>query len=334
MTSLNTDFRTAVELTAAARAEVDAIEGTLPMSAYLPVEENDTLTYSFQAGGKVDVDMATFRAFDTPAPYGKTEGGETKSGKLLAISRKLPISEYDELQFARRTDQLGTVLERYAARLGRGIAFRLETARIEVILTGRLAINENGVVQTIDYGRNAALSVAAQWSAAASTPVDDIIDWRQTVSTYGRTPTAALLTLDVMEMLSKNEQVIGYALGRTDNLPGRVSYDDVRGVLGSFGIVNVTVVDEAYSAYDLGGQVFPAGTFVLVPGASGALGTTQVGVPAEASQDSFGIPASERAGVFAGAFDRGDPIGLDVLASAIALPVFTNVDSTLSASIS
>lgn len=280
MTSLNTDFRTAVELTAAARAEVDAVSAELPLAGYLPVQENPTLSYSFRAGAKTDVDLATFRSFDTPAPYGRTVGGQEQSGKLLPISRKLPVSEYNELQYAGNTAMLGDVLDGYATNLGRGVAFRLETARIEVLLTGQLSINENGVVQTIDYGRNAALTVAAQWTAAGSTPVDDIIEWRQTVGTYGRTPTAALLTLDVMETLSTNAQVIGYALGRTDNLPGRVSYDDVRGVLGSFGIVNVTVVDEAYSAYDLGGQVFPTGSFVLVPGTAGALGTTQVGIPA------------------------------------------------------
>lgn len=334
MSALNTDFRTAVELTARARVAADEVSAALPIGAFLPNVENTTLSYSFSQRQKEQVDLPTFRAFDSPAPYGQTVGIALQSGKLLPISRKLPVSEYNELQFAGNTEALGSVLDGYADRLGTGIAFRLELARVEAILTGKLELNENGVVQTIDYGRDTALSVSATWSAAAAKPVDDIIAWRQLVGSKGRISSAALLTLDVLEKLSTNKQVIGYALGRTADLPARVTYDDVRSVLASFGIVSVTVVDDAYSNFDLGTQPFPAGTFVLVPGASGVLGSTQIGVPAEALQDSYGISPAERAGIFAGAFGREDPIGIDVLVSAVALPVITEANSTLSAVIS
>ncbi|WP_159794465.1 major capsid protein [Puerhibacterium puerhi] len=337
---LNTDYRSAVELTAAARAAVAAVSNALPLSAYLPNRENPSLNFEFEAGAKSLVDVAEFRAFDTEAPYGRTGGGIRKSGKLPPISRKLPVSELAELQLSGQTEAIGARLDRYAEDLGRGVAFRLELARAEALRTGKLVLSENGLTASIDFGRDPSLTVvpSVPWTAANATPVDDVIGWIQRVAAISTAPTAALLTLDVMETLSKNEQVIGQALGRTSNLPGRVSYDDVRGVFAQYGLTQFTVVDQAYSGFDLGRPVFPAGTFVLLPSpgssvAGGSLGATDLGIPAESLQPSYGIPEGERAGIFAGAFSREDPQGLDVLVSGIALPIVERANATLSAAV-
>jgi hypothetical protein len=305
------------------------------------------LSYEFDASGTTPVDVAEYRAFDTEAPYGRLGPSITKAGKLPPISRKLPVGEFTELQFTNNLPALGSKLDDYAAKLGAGIAARLELARVEAVTTGGLSLAENGIQATIDFGRDPALTVpllaaASRWSASTATPVDNLIAWRELVKekSKGTLPTVALMSNAVMLALMGNPQVIAYALGHTDNLPSRVSADQVKTVLAGYaGISRVVVADEAYAAYNFGVQVWQPGSVVLLPpsgtiiGGDGSLGTTDYGIPAEALQPSYGVPQSERAGIFAGAFGHADPEGLDVLVSAIALPLVQKANATLGATV-
>lgn len=336
--TLNTDFRSAVQLTGAARAAIDAVSSALPLNRWLPNQSNPTLTYSFATNEKQDVDLAEFRSFDAEAPYGRSFGKITKEGKLPPISRKLPVSEFTELQYAAGAEALGGVLDGYAGSLGRGFAFRFELARAEAVRTGKLVLSENGLNATIDYGRDSSLTVtpSTKWSVSATaTPLSDVIGWRQ-LKKLAQAPTAMLITLDAIAAASTTTEVIEAVVGRSDNLPARVSYDDVRNLFGRYGISSVTVVDDAYSQFNI--SPFPSGSVVLLPGAGagvlgGSLGVTAMGIPAEALQPSYGIPRAEAAGLFAGAFSREDPIGLDVLVSGIGLPVVQNANATVGASV-
>ncbi|MDR1214463.1 MAG: major capsid protein [Propionibacteriaceae bacterium] len=346
---LNTDYKTAVELTGAAQAAAEALDAAMPMAEWLPTKQNPTLSYSFDASAVKPVDVAGYRAFDTEAPYGQLGPTITKEGKLPPISRKLPVSEFTELSFSNQLSALGTKLEDYAARLGAGVAARLELARVEALLTGKLVLAENGITATIDYGRDPALTIplpgaaAARWDSADSTPVDDLIAWRELVkvASHGSLPSALAVSNRVLSALQANKQVIAFALGRSDKLPTRVSTEAVQQVLsGMAGITRLVVADDAYSVYDFGRPVFPDGQVVLLPpsgglaiGGEGSLGSTDFGVTAEAIQPSYGIGEGERAGIFSGAFDRHDPEGLDVLVSAVALPLVQRANATLGATV-
>jgi hypothetical protein len=342
--AINNDYRSAVELTGAAQAAAAAFDATMPLTAWLPARQNPTLHYSFDASGSKPVDVAKYRAFDTPAPYGALGPTITKEGELPPISRKLPVSEYRELQFANQLDMLAGVLDDYAARLGLGIAARLELARAEAVSSGKLTLAENGVSAVIDYGRDAALTVSWNWSATGATPLTDITTGQDLVTekSRGSKPTTALITADVLRKLQSNASIITAALKRTNNLPSLISREDVFGVLAGYqGITNVVIADEAYSQFDFGAPVLPAGTFVLLPASGGiaaeigggSLGTTAYGVSAEAMQTEYGIPGGEKAGIFAGAFHHSDPEGLDVLASAVALPLLQRANATLGATV-
>ncbi|MDR2930658.1 MAG: major capsid protein [Propionibacteriaceae bacterium] len=345
--SINTDYKTAVELTGAAQAAAEAFESSMPLTQWLPPKQNPTLMYEFDASDTTSVDVAQYRAFDTPAPYGLLGPKITKEGKLPPISRKLPVSEYTQLQWADKLDQLGTLLEEYAAKLGVGIAARLEIARVEAVTTGRVTLDENGIRATIDYGRDPALTLplpakTKRWNTAGALPVDDLIRWRDQVkkTSHGSLPTTIMLSNAVMNTLAQNAQIIAYALGRTDNLPGRVSAQHVRDVLAGYaGIGNVIIADDAYSGFNFGRSVWPDGTVVLLPPTGvinidgQGLGSTSYGVTAEAIQPDYGIAANEQAGIFAAAFGHPDPEGLDVLASAVALPLLQRANTTLGAQV-
>lgn len=332
-----------LEASIAARARLDAVAGAFPLSKWLPTRNVDTLNFSFDASGKRHVDTAEFRAFDTEAPFGRDFGGITKEGKLPPISRKRLIGELSELRLQGGADPaLKAKIIEYTEGLADATAVRLEYAKAEAILTGKLILQENGLSASIDYGRDPSLTVTLsatkKWSAATSTPIDDISGWRKLVGDLTSLPTSAITDSSVMEALSKNQDVIKFATQRTEDLPSRVTYDAVRGVFAAFGISNVTVWDEAYSGFALDEPLFPAGTFILLPApggilSGGSLGETQIGIPAEALNDAYQIPQARRAGIFAGAFDREDPEGVYVLTSAIALPVVERANATLAAQV-
>jgi len=345
---INQDFRTAAALSGVARGALDAFNNRFILPQWLPNRENTTLNYAFDASGTTLVDVASYRAFDTEAPYGRLGPTITKEGKLPPISRKMPVSEFYELQFTNNLNALGSRLEALAESLGAGIAARLELARIEAVLTGQLNLSENGLTAQINFARDAALTVpllaaASQWDQATALPIDNLIAWRELVKekSKGTLPSAMILSNSVLMALMANPQIVEYAIGRDNNLPSRVSADEVRAVISGYtGITTVIVAEDSYSgAYDFGQQVWPVDKIVLLPpagvaiGGSGSLGTTDLGIPAEALQPSYGIPETERPGIFCGAFTRTDPEGLDVLASAIALPLLQKANATLGATV-
>ncbi|GAA1051369.1 major capsid protein [Arthrobacter russicus] len=335
--TINQDFRTAVQLTATARAASENLSGGLFLEQYLPSRENATLSYELADTSQAQIDSAEFRAFDTEAPYGRTVGNLTKSGKLPPISKKLPVSELSQLRMMGQADALGVSLERYAAQLGQEVAVRLELARGEAIEKGKLTLNENGLQFTIDYGRRPDHTAAAavKWDQETAKPLDDILNWVQAyTANTGTAPENLLISRRTLSYLSKNKDLIQAAVGNS-NAPSRVSFNDVISTLASYGIGQTIVFDKAYG----GKRVVADNVAVFLPTPGGAtvlggvLGTTDYGIPAEALKPSYGIPASEQAGIFCGSFERTDPEGLDVLASAIALPVLQNANASFAATV-
>ncbi|MCL2470657.1 MAG: major capsid protein [Propionibacteriaceae bacterium] len=351
MTTLDTAHRSAIQLTGVAQAAAQVFENAMPLTPWLPPRRNPTLTYSFNASGLQPIDVAEYRAFDTPAPYGQLGQRITKEGHLPPISRKLPISEYQELQWANRLDQLGDLMDEYAARLGVAVAARVERARAEALLTGKVSLDENNLRAVIDYGRDPALSVALpaaakRWTAETATPIEDLIRFRALVKdkSKGSLPTVLVLTNKIMNHLQTNREIIGFALNRTNDLPGRVSTEDVITVIAGFArLTRVVIADDAYASYNfgtLGGSVFPDNKILLLPppGAvlvegGGSLGTTDYGVTAESINPDYGIPQAEQSGIFGGAFSHPDPEGIDVLVSAVALPLVQGANATLAADV-
>ncbi|MBS3177748.1 MULTISPECIES: major capsid protein [unclassified Pseudoclavibacter] len=340
--TINLAHATAVQLTAAARAAAAAVTAQLPLAQYLPDRSNATLSFEF-SDNSASIDTAEYRAYDTEAPYGNSEGKMTRSGKLPPLSRKRRVTEYDELMLnGRSTTALYDKLVDHAEHLGRGIALRLEFARAEAFRKGRLTLSENGLRADINYGRKAERTVkltgTARWGQSAAKPLEDLIKWSQLGVNDADTitPTRLVMTADVLEFLSKNAEIIGAALSRSDNLPGRISYDAVKSVLAQYGFITVTDVATLYAGFNVG-AILPAGTVLLLPQPSinglGGLGSTDYGVPTEALQPNYGISGPEQPGIFAGAFGRTDPEGLDVLGTAIALPVLTGANSTFAAEV-
>ncbi|UQN30661.1 major capsid protein [Brachybacterium kimchii] len=313
-------------------------------SFQLPTKTVDDLDYAFQQGGSQLIAAAAYRTFDTEAPLGANPEGIEVKGKLPPISEKTPITEWQRLKLYRRDDAMRTAFENHAVNRGKAIATRLELARSEALNYGRVTLNENGLEATVDFGRDAALSptVTTPWDEADTAgALDDLIAWAQAVQDLsGEMPGRLYGSTKVRTLLQRNKQVISAAQG-TNTTTSRISADALNVVLESEGLPAFTTYDKQVLTRANGRRrIQPENRIVFAPapgdsvsdesGTSGVLGSTAVGIPAEALNGQYGIAEANQAGIFAAVMHGTDPEGFWTLASAIALPVVELPNATAS----
>ena len=324
-----------VELTLATRLEVADFDETSPgtLSEFFPVVEIDDIHYSYNRGIDTLVDEAMYRAFDAESQIGRRPGTSEVSGKLLPISRKIPLSEYDRLRRNGNSDAIVDAIFADAARLGRGVFARLIRARASLLLTGKVQLNENGVVSTYNSGRHASLTVGAVstlWSDYDdSTPISDVLAWKALIAgrTQGIQPNRLLVTETVMTHLQQVDEVRG-AFVSVDSVGPRVTRD--------------AVVDAFLQMAGVRLEVFvPPPGMTPTPWAENMVvllrddvpfGTTTLGTPLEATRPDY-ASLGNLPGVVAGGWEEDDPMTAWTHAVAIGLPLLGVPDLTLSAQV-
>ena len=321
------DFRTPAQLTAAARAAFRAfIEGYL-VNGLLPIDAVYDLDFTY---GNVDGELpaaATYRAWNTESGVGEMPAGSGKQGKLPAISQRHPVDEYLKLTLYNQNQAIGQAFEDRAIRAAQALAARVILAAYEAVTTGKVTIVENKLNFEVAFGRTSTLTANAStpWSTiATASPVGDLEALRSIYGPLGR----VIVSEQAATYLQQNTEIIKLALERGTDLPGRVSWDDVRSVFSSFRLGNLIVNEETVkntSGADV--STIAADKVLLIP-ASGSVGSTKVGIAAESVNAENGIAEQERPGLFSGAMHRSDPEGFNVLVSGVVLPVLTSPDRT------
>jgi hypothetical protein len=321
-----------VELTEYARLQAADFEAQAQSYAqFLPYKGVDDIQYAYDKQAAPFVDEATFRAYDAESPIGKRGTGARIIGEIPAISRKIPVSEYNQLRLRRNSDS-GIVDQVFddAGDRARGIIARLERARAVLLETGNVAIDENGYTSTYQSGRHASLTVTALagtnvWSDYDdSKPVTNVLAWCELIrGRVGVSPTLMRVSATVMGHLQQCNEVRG-ALMPLTLAPARVSRQQVSEAF--LAIANVRVeVDETPA----GMTSAPRDATKVVLMIEGPVGHTLFGMPLEASEPEYsGI--STQPGIYAGVWKEKDPVVPWVKAVAIALPILTIPDGTLS----
>ncbi|WP_243063192.1 major capsid protein [Humibacter sp. RRB41] len=341
----SSSFRTAAQLTAVARAAADATLASFVLPSYLPSVDNIGLSYDFDINSLQLTEAASFRAYDAESPFGKTPGGKSVQGKLPAISRKLRVSEYDQLTLFGQTDAIGGKFEDYAERNGAAIAARVALAQGQAVETGTITLNENGLIFTIDFARAAGNTVTAGtvWTTTSANALSDLTTWAAAYrAVTGVSPAIAMISSSVIAALQKNTSIIGAATGLASaSLPAIISQDQVKAVFSSFGFGQIIINDDQIVYKGATQRIVGSNKLIWLPasggpqlgGVGGVLGSTQWGIPAEAINSDYGISTAEAPGVFAAAFHDSDPEGHNVLASAIVLPVLQSANYTFAAQV-
>jgi hypothetical protein len=333
---LNTDYIEPAELTGFARAAAADLEvNRFTLSRWLPNRLVDDLEYRFARGGDGLADAATFRAYDAESPIGSRPGISRVTGELPPISRKIRLSEYDRLRQRKLDAAVGDAIMSDAERMVQSVAARLELARGQALVTGKVTINENGVIAEADFGRAAGHTVtaAASWATTTTDIIGDLNTWRDTyVDSTGQEPGSIVTSRKVMGYMLRNEafrQLVATMAGT----PTLVNNNAVDSMLASHGLPPVITYDARVNVNGASTRVIADDKVLLLPAVgSGEMGATLYGTTAESLEPEFGLAGSE-AGIVAGAYSTKDPVAVWTKAAAIAMPILANPDLSFAADV-
>lgn len=232
---------------------------------------------------------ARFRSFDGRIHVSERDIGTEKRVRLLPLSSSIGVGEYERLQleFARTGGTNSAVLARAiyndGERLTREVQARMEQAWGDVLLDGRLTINENGYQGEADFGipANHLVTAATPWTTTGTAPaLDDLTAWVDIyVATNGFRPGSMVGSLRAQRLFLRNAQVVA-AVG---NGRSRATLAEANDLLIGEGL---PVLRDTYDGLvDVDGvttRVLPDDRMVLLPPDVSALGYTAYGLTATA----------------------------------------------------
>jgi len=332
------EFATPAELTGYARAALaDRPENALTLDRWLPNRTINDLSYRFTRGGGGLTEAATFRAYDASSDVGVRPGGARVSGELPPISRKIPVGEYERILRRNVETQNAEIRDAMlddGVRLARQIEARMELARGEAIFTAGVALNENNVQASVDFGRAAGHNVTAGtvWSNPAADVIGDFQAWLEVYNeTNGGDPDSVLISRAIWTALKRNTQLRG--LSTTGATAPTILTDSLlAAILADHGIPPLVRYDAKISVNGVSTRVTPNDKLAFMPAQGDALGQTLWGVPVEADDPRYGL-GGDAAGVAVGAYKTEDPQTVWTRATAIALPVVAAPDLTFVADV-
>jgi hypothetical protein len=341
---LNADYIAPAELTGFVRAALaDLPQNQFRLAAWLPNRDIDDLQYRFTRGGQGLAEAATFRTYDAESPIGRREGVTRVTGELPPISRKIRLGEYDRLRQRGADGQIAARILDDARTMTRAVATRLEMARGEALYTGKITLNENGVIATVDFGRKAGHTVApgTLWTnTATATPLANLIAWMDVyIASNGVAPGAMLTSRRVVGLMMANHELRAL-VATTAGTPSTVSMEAINAVFQAYGLPPIYMYDVQVSVNGVATRVIPDDRLVMLPAPgdpddaeSSELGATLYGTTAESLDPQYAIEDGEEPGIVAGAYSTQDPIAIWTKAAAIALPILANPDLTLVADV-
>lgn len=312
------------------------------LAQYLPNENIDEIEYRVTTGSLRDADAAVIRSWDTESPIGSRQGLSRILGELPPISKKIRLGEEERLRrkALERSDSKVLVDAIYddAAQMTRSVLARIEMLRGEALFNASLTINENGVQQTVTFGRLGGHTVTAGtlWSTVATaTPVADLRSWVQTyIDTNGVAPAFALTSTAVIGNLMRNAEIRALAT-TVSGVPGLVTVDTVNAVFAAYGLPPLVAYDVNTRVAGTATRVTPVNKLVLMPPSDEPLGKTFFGTTAEALElvEAKAIGIDQAPGLVATVHKQDDPVSIWTKVAGVALPVLPNPNLTLTATV-
>lgn len=313
------------------------------LEQYLPNDLLNDVEYRFTQDNTVDQDVAPYRAWDAEAAIGSRQGLARIMGEIPPISKKIRLGEEQRLRL--RSLQLGgdtgELVDRIfddAGNMSRAVQARVEQARGRAIYDGKFVVNENGFVQTIDYGIPGGQRVApgTLWSnTAASTPVDDMRTWIDVyVDANGFPPGLALTSTAVISNLLRNAQIRTLAASLAGG-PSIVSRPVLNATLSDFELPPLVAYDTSVRVGGSATKVIPNDRVVFLPPPGSGLGRTFWGITAEALElASEGMIVERQAPGLVAVVDKTfDPVSTWTKAAAVVMPVIANPKQILTADV-
>lgn len=306
------------ELTAFSRVAQESLDQGF-LTDLLPNVYQDEVKFTWTVNEAL-AELAEYGEFDAEAPIGDGPSGEEKTMRLLPVSRKLRLSEYEQVS---DVDRARALAEEKADAVVRFVINRLNKARAAALVDGALAIDENGIKLSVDFGRASGQTNAAPsalWSAAGADPIADLRGWADDIiDASGVAPDRLGGSTRVYRALAA---VLGDAAGVV------LSRDAVNDILASHELPAFTVFDGRVA-----GARLIADDKLVMGSAGGASGGTVYAPTVESRDPRYNLAADEQSGIVAAVYSEDDPPVKWVLGKAVAMPVLSNPDTTLSADV-
>lgn len=310
-----------------------------------PVRTIEELKVEYLLGANNLPVAATIQPFGAEASIASRDGFDKYSQEALAIKRKIALKGEELIRLkqvlAGLSAQERSVVEQLYNDLDAmidAVYTRIEMMRIEALANGTIAINENGVIGTFDYGVPAGhketLTAGALWSASATAdPIGDIQRWTTTIlNDTGELPTRALTSsaqvANILKCVNVRKQLYG------DNAGSRViTLPEVNNLLQAMNLPQIATYDLQYREQAVDGsyttkRFLAANKFILMPGS--ALGESLMGPTEEALIDEY-VDAREVSGIYACVYREREPVGVWTKASATTGITFPTADRVFQA---
>lgn len=291
----------------------------------LPTRLVDDVEAEFASGGLGFAEATVYRTFDAESPIGSRQGLTEKRITLPPVSRKIRLGEYDRLRSRRATpEQIAARVFDDAATMTRSVAARIELARSEVLYSGQIVFAENGVNQTVNFGRTGShnASASAVWSnSSTATPITDLIACRDLIRDAGGEPGMTVMNSSVYAEMIATTQVKNLASSNGVN-PSIVSDATLSAILAAHGLPPIKVYNAKVRSGGSTVKVLADDKVVMYD--RDGLGNTWSGITAE--QLELDALSSLEPGIVAVSTTTFDPVAVWTKAAAIALPGLANPD--------
>ena len=304
---------------------------------------NGEINWKLTKGQLADEDSATFRAWDAEASIGNRAGLSHIMGELAPMSRKYRVNEEESIRLRAlttgNTKPLVDAIYNDAAKGARAISVRIERARWECMLTGKLVLAENGVFQTIDYGRNAAMSVTAAipWTTVGSAV--PVTNERAFIKAYrdlnGFDPAVVIMSADRIDNMLLNTEYRNLATSTNGGTPSILTIESLNIIRRSFGLPTIVVFDGLVRVGGVSTRLLPADKLIFLPPAGRSVGVTLFAATAEAVElaEAKQVSGDHAIGLTAVVDKTFDPVATWTKVSAVAMPVMANPDYVMVADV-
>lgn len=279
---------------------------------------------------------ANVHAFDTETQLASRDAISKGAAALALIKRKIKLTEEDliKIQNPRNDAELTFVLSQLyddSEKMVNSIDVRTEAMRMEVLSSGKLKIEENGVKVTLDYGVPVGNKKSFAWSTATTAkPLDDLETLASAVeSESGTRPTRALTSRKVVKAICACDSVRQAIHGiNSDKI---VTLAQLNELLVQCELPVLMTYEEKYRVEGAKGyttkRYFPENTISMF--GDGQLGEGIYGLTAEEVKligDGNMDDASMVGNIFVGTYSSVDPVGEFTKAAATFLPSFPRAD--------
>jgi hypothetical protein len=282
---------------------------------------------------------AKFRSYDAETPIGQRDGFQRSRVMLPPVGQKTLVGEQERLLLQQlqtggfNDGRLVQTIYRDAETNTRAVLARMEVARGDALVDGKVTIQENGLVLEADYGIDPSHLVTAPvlWSNTASaSPMDDLHNWVNTyIDDSGQAPGFLHVSRQVLTNMLQSVE-IRQLLATIIGAPALVNRQQLQSVLDQYDLPTIVSHNTRIEVDDTVVRPVPTDVAILTPATPSDLGYTAWGITAEAlelmgsNDPQMQIGMNEAPGLIGLTLREGEPLRIWTKICAVGMPIITD----------